>query len=113
MIVVLNTETYAKSEHWNRLFTKTLSEDDISDSIVLECPRHPNRKLEISATDGRDQESWTVCKEICTYQYPKCQHKCKMVCHGSPHRDCPFDCERVLETCPYGHKCLAKCRVDP
>ncbi|XP_039261961.2 NFX1-type zinc finger-containing protein 1-like [Styela clava] len=101
----------AKSGMWNNIVTKLMKNNNVGESLRLQCQNHPDRYTVVRAAEDFLQVAEGGCTLSCTYQLP-CGHVCPRRCHPGDHSDakCMKKCTKTV--CDLGHKCKKKCFQD-
>jgi hypothetical protein len=113
MYIIGNSETYANVKMWSQVISILKEHDNISSSLPLLCPRHPENSTLVSSPDDFVRlVPEGGCTKNCMRPL-KCGHTCQHKCHADPlhfSANCREQYSRTRTGC--GHSCTLQCGDD-
>ncbi|KAK7116809.1 NFX1-type zinc finger-containing protein 1-like [Littorina saxatilis] len=114
LFVVGNCEMLSKKSPkcWKPILDIAERSGSLGGALPLYCKRHDHVTNVTTGAEIDEQCKYGGCAKRCDFRRP-CGHTCEETCHDPRlfhNKPCTKPCVR---TCPYEHRCRAKCGKDP
>ncbi|KAI1812209.1 hypothetical protein GGS20DRAFT_41895 [Poronia punctata] len=118
MYIMGNCHTYENVPMWANVIRMLRDKENIGPVLALQCPRHPERSIEVSTPDHFSQFSPEGGCLLRCDQRLSCGHACPQICHAQVLHNavkCLDPCPRPKSGCdhrcrlPCGDVCRPKC----
>ena len=107
MYMIGNIDTFKAVDHWQNFIKEMSKLDCVSETITLQCKRHPNCKVLVQSAEDIPLGK-SFCNEPCIQLQGCGKHKCKNLCQPDhDHQQCDVPCTELFQPCQ--HTCPKCC----